>query len=77
MPNPDGDIDGALEQMSTFADVSARTSADEEIYGSSLTGQQGAHFPPRTTGKAPLPPKQARAVQAHARLHCSCIQLDP
>ena len=51
-------MDGALEQMSTFADVAAKTSADEEMYGSSLTGQQGAHFPPRAAGKAPLPPKQ-------------------
>ena len=51
-------MDGALEQMSTFADVAAKTSADEEIYGSSLTGQHGAHFPPRAAGKAPLPPKQ-------------------
>ena len=66
LPNPDGDMDGALEQMSTFADSAAKTSADEEIYGSSLTGQQGAHFPPRATGNAPLPPRQARAWLIHA-----------
>ena len=77
LPDPDGDMDGALEQMSTFADAAAKTSADEEIYGSSLTGQQGAHFPPRTAGKAPLPPKQARALLAHARLCCGCIRLCP
>ncbi len=75
LPDPDGDMDGALEQMSTFADAAAKTSADEEIYGSSLTGQQGAHFPPRAAGKAPLPPKQARALLAHAHLHCSCMRL--
>ena len=75
LPDPDGDMDGALEQMSTFADAAAKTSADEEIYGSSLTGAAGGPLPSRAAGKAPLPPKQARALLAHAHLHCSCMRL--
>ena len=55
LPDPDGDMDGALEQMSTFADAAAKTSADEEIYGSSLTGQQGPTSLPGPLAKPPCP----------------------
>lgn len=53
MPTPDVEMDGALEQMSSFADVSTRTTADEELYSSSMTGQHGAHFSPKAQEKAP------------------------
>lgn len=56
LTNPDGDIDGALEQMSSFADEAGKTSADEELYSGSLTGQAGAHFP-KCQDKPTTPPK--------------------
>lgn len=57
LTNPDGDIDGALEQMSSFADEAVKTSADEELYSGSLTGQAGAHFLPKGQDKPTTPPK--------------------
>ena len=57
LTNPDGDMDGALEQMSSFADEAARTSADEELYSSSLTGQTGAHLLTTGQDKPATPPK--------------------
>ena len=53
----DGDIDGALEQMSSFADASAGTTADEELYSSSVTGRKGIQVSPRGQGKTPSSPQ--------------------
>jgi hypothetical protein len=57
LTDTDGDIDGALEQMSSFADEAARTSADEELYSSSMTGQAGDHLLLKGQDKPPTPPK--------------------
>ena len=53
----DGDIDGALEQMSSFADQSVQTPADEELYSSSLTGQHAPRLSPRGQEKVPSSPQ--------------------
>ncbi len=53
----DGDIDGALEQMSSFADQSAQTTADEELYSSSLTGQHAPRLSPRGQDRVPTSPQ--------------------
>ena len=43
--------------MSSFADQSAKTTADEELYSSSMTGQRGVQFSPKSQDKAPSSPQ--------------------
>ena len=75
----DGDIDGALEQMSSFANQSAQTTADEELYSSSVTGQQGIlRVSPRGHEKAPASPQvpfslSAAERQTVSRVHSQMI----
>lgn len=70
----DGDIDGALEQMSSFANQSAQTTADEELYSSSLGGQHGVPLSPRGQDKGPTSPQVLPAACCERNsVHCNSM----